>query len=531
MTETLATSDRPADREGHPHRWLLLAAMVFAVSMVFIDMTIVSIAIPEVQKELGLSQTGIQWVINGYLLATAAFIAFGGRLGDIFGHAKMVVVGIVIFAIGSGMSGATPADSAAEAWIIGFRVLQGIGGAIMFPAALTLVINSFPLSQRGKATALFFGITGAMTAVGPVAGGYLTEWTWRAIFWVNLPVAVIALVLTAIARPTDETKRDRLDFRGLLFIATGMGLLVLGLQQATDWGWSSPATLGCIAVGALLLVVFVLVELRTSSPLIDMVIFKNRNFAADNAVLFLTFAVFIPLMFFASTYAQISLGWSSSNAGTYLLIIFAGFMVAAQIGGRMLDRRGVRPPVVLGCALATAGLAWWASQLPGLSVGSQWPGMVLAGAGLGMVIGQANTDAVSHAPRLGRGEATGVTQTTRNFGSSLGLAVLGTILITVNTAKIENQLEAAGESASRAEEVATALSKSAGGDESQFPSLDSKEAEELAKDSADDFAEAQEVVLYTAAGFMGLAFVVAVITLPRGRQKQESETEIAAAGP
>src|SRR6185437_14151887 len=161
---------------GRP-RNLVLAGMIFAVAMTFIDQTIVSIAAPNIQRELHLTDTGMQWAINAYLVALAALFAFGGRLADTLGHRKMVVLGVVVFAGASIMCGLTPASSAAEAWLIVFRAIQGAGGAIMFPAALGIVVQTFPLRERGKALAMFFGITGGLTAIGPLLGGYLTEWT------------------------------------------------------------------------------------------------------------------------------------------------------------------------------------------------------------------------------------------------------------------------------------------------------------------------------------------------------------------
>jgi len=174
-------------RAGGRSRSLILTAMIFAVAMTFIDQTIVSIAAPTIQHALGLSSSGMQWAINAYLLALAALFAFGGRLADIAGHRKMVVIGVIIFAGASALCGATPAGGAAEAWLVAFRAVQGLGGAIMFPAAIAIVVVTFDLHSRGRALALFFGIAGALTAIGPITGGYLIEWTWRAIFWINIP--------------------------------------------------------------------------------------------------------------------------------------------------------------------------------------------------------------------------------------------------------------------------------------------------------------------------------------------------------
>src|SRR5277367_2204040 len=234
----------------------VLAAMIFEVSMTFIDQTIVSIAVPNIQRELGLSSTGVQWVVNGYLISLAALFALGGRLSDIFGHTKMCVIGVIVFVVASAMCGLTPKGSGAEAWIVTFRVVQGAGGALMFPAALAIVVNTFPLRERGKALALFFGIAGGLTALGPILGGFLTQWTWRAIFWVNLPVAAIALILIAISKPSTLHRPARMDYKGLVLIASGVARSVFGFQQSSSWGWSSPATWACIVVGAVLLVVF-----------------------------------------------------------------------------------------------------------------------------------------------------------------------------------------------------------------------------------------------------------------------------------
>src|SRR5688572_27367945 len=230
--------------------------MIFAVSMTFIDQTIVALAVPELQRDLGFSATGTQWIVNAYLLSLSALFAFGGRLADIAGHRRMVIVGVVIFAGASALCGATPTGDIAEAWMIVFRAIQGAGAAIMFPAALAIVVAAFPVSERGRAMAIFFGITGALTAVGPMAGGYLTEWTWRAIFWINVPVAIIALLLTAQAKLSDERRQAPIDWFGTALIAAGMGLAVLGLQQSSAWGWDSPVTWVCIAAGLALLVAF-----------------------------------------------------------------------------------------------------------------------------------------------------------------------------------------------------------------------------------------------------------------------------------
>jgi len=495
---------------GRP-RNLVLAGMIFAVAMTFIDQTIVSIAAPNIQRELHLTDTGMQWAINAYLVSLAALFAFGGRLADTVGHRKMVVLGVIVFAGASTLCGLTPANSAAEAWIIVFRAVQGAGGAIMFPAALGIVVQTFPLRERGKALALFFGISGGLTAVGPLLGGFLTEWTWRAIFWVNIPVAVVALILIFIAKPVTEYKPARTDYRGLALIVAGIALSVIGFQQSAIWGWGNVGTLACIVVGLALLVVFVLVERRTTTPLMKVDIFRIRPFAVENLVLGVAMVAFVPMFFFASEYAQISLGKTAETTGLVLLYFFLGFVVASQIGGRMLDRIGAKRPVVLGCAIAAVGFGLWAGKMTDLTLNHQIWAIVIAGAGMGFMLSPASTDAVNRASRLSYGEATGITQTVRNYSASLGLAILGTIEVSRMRSEVTSSLLAKGASPSAAAagaRQATASSSGGSGTAAHIPSFIRL-----------DFAHASQTVFYVMCGVMAAAAVVAFVGLRAGVQE------------
>ncbi len=503
---------------GGRSRGLILAAMIFAVAMTFIDQTIVSIAVPEIQKELGLSTTGVQWAVNAYLLSLAALFAFGGRLADTVGHRKMVTLGVIVFAGASALCGATPKGSFAEAWIVTFRVVQGAGGAIMFPAALAIVVQTFALRERGRALALFFGIAGGLTAVGPVLGGYLTQWTWRAIFWVNIPVALIALVLIFISRPVTAHQPAKMDYRGLALIASGISLSVFGFQQSTIWGWHNPAIALCIAAGLALLVVFYFVEKQTESPLMKVSIFGIRPFLVENLVLFITNVCFIPVFFFGSEYAQISLAKSSSQAGIILLYFFIGFVIAAQIGGRMLDRVGAKRPVVLGCAIGAVGFWLWAGNVTSLSFSAQQWYIILAGAGMGFMLGQSSTDAVNRASRLSYGEATGITQTVRNYAASLGIAVLGTILVTdlrthLTTSFLQMHVPSPQAHALAAKYAQLTGGGSGGGNGSNSGVGAIPHFFRL------DFAHATSTVLYIMAGIMAAAAIVALIGLKQGVQQ------------
>ena len=510
----LASVGEAAAAEGASSRNLVLTAMIFAVSMMFIDQTIVSIAAPQIQRELGLTSTGVQWAINAYLLSLAALFAFGGRLADTLGHRRMVVLGVVIFAASSALCGLTPKGGAAEAWLITFRAVQGAGGALMFPAALAIVVQTFPLHTRGRALALFFGIAGGLTAIGPTLGGFLTQWTWRAIFWVNIPVAIVALVLIAISRPTTEYKPARIDYRGLVLIASGVAISVLGFQQAQTWGWSNPATWLCIVGGFALVVVFYFVELRTPQPLMEVRIFEIKPFRVENIVLGLSTLVFIPTFFFASEYAEISLAKKASSASLVLLYFFLGFVVAAQIGGRMLDRVGAKRPVVLGCALAAVGYWLWGTKVTELNLHSQIWFVILSGAGMGLMLGPASTDAVNRASRLSYGEATGITQTVRNYAASLGFAILGTLLVTQMRHHTTSSLVAQGlphaQAAATASTITNSQGNSAAGPIPHFIRL--------------DFAHSIRDVLIAMAIVMAASTVVALFGLRRGVQTESDAT-------
>ncbi len=467
----------------------VLAAMIVAVSMTFIDQTIIALAIPQIQSKLHLTESGVQWVINGYILALAASFMMAGKFADSFGHRKMVLFGTLLFAASSAACGFTPVNGSSEAWIIAFRVLQGVGAAFLFSAALSLVIATIPLAQRGIKLAIFFAITGAMTGIGPLLGGYLTEWTWRAVFWVNIPVAIVALVLILMSDPVDEVHKMPIDWTGTVLVAAGMFLSVFGFQHASTWGWQNVKTLGCIIVGIAILVLFVLAELRAKHPLINLRIYKIRAFFVESLVLFFASMVFVSLFFFASLYAQVSLGDSSSQAGLYILIFFIGFAPAAMRGGKIMDKVGAKGVVVVGGAVATIGFFLWAQRLPDLSSSNQWWAIIIAGAGMGLIIGPASTDASNRSPRETYGEVTGILQTIRYYGSSVGLAVLATVLANRTMS-----------GASYRQEASTGAGRL-------------------------DFSNGMKDVFYAMAAIMAVTFVIALAGLRKGIQEEIPDLE------
>ncbi len=511
MTDiTTATQAVPAAGATSRSRQLALVAMLLAVSMTFIDQTIVAIASPSIQNELDLSRTGMQWAVNAYLLALAATFALGGRLADVMGPRRMVVIGIIGFAGSSALCGATPTGSGAQAWLTTFRALQGVSGALMVPAALAIVVAAFPIAERGRAMALFFGISGGLTAVGPIAGGFLTQWTWRSIFWINVPIALLSLALAAAAGIKSHRAPGTIDLRGAFLVALGMGLSVLGFEQAPMWGWDSLITWVFILGGLVVLGLFIAVELRLEEPLVQVRIFASKAFVVDNVVLFLSMIAFVPAFFFASVYSQVSLGYDANKAGLYLLVFFGGFAPAAQVGGRMLDKAGARRPMVLGSALACVGFALWASKLHDYSLSAQWPFIVMAGAGIGLLLGPASTDAVNRAFNASYGEVTGITQTVRNYASSLGFAVLGTVLTTILASQLTDSLVGLGLPRTEAAGIATDAAHNGGPATGSAGQVPTAIAEHLHTLIAHDYATATQGVFYGMATALGICFFAAL---------------------
>lgn len=417
---------------GEYQRYRVLWPLVPAMAMVMIDFTIVSISASTIQHDLHLSETAVQWLVTAYALSTAAFVALGGRLGDMIGHRTICIAGVVIFALSSLMCGLVPDSSGiSEGWLITFRLLQGVGAGMLIPSATVLVLDAFPGPERGKGLAIFFIVAGLFTAIGPIAGSYLTEyWTWRAIFWINVPVALLSLIEFRFAKLHDVKQPAKLDVRGAVLIVVGMALTVLGIQQSTEWGWDSPATIGSILAGVIVLGAFVQVERNTpDNPLIDInAMLANRPFAVDNLLTFLAFGPWLAVFFFGSMYFQIAVGQEPTQAGFSILTMFYSFFVAARIGGGWMDKYGAKKPVVLGFLFGAIGMVVWGGNLSELSHSETLWGMLITGAGFGLIFSPLNTDALNRLPDSMRGQGSGITQTFRNFGSALGMAIMGSVI-------------------------------------------------------------------------------------------------------
>jgi EmrB/QacA subfamily drug resistance transporter len=405
-------------------RWWILTTMTGALAMVLIDETVVSVALPAIQRDLHMSPTGLQWVVNAYLLALASFVAVGGRLGELLGQARMFRLGAALFVVASSACGLAQSGT----WIIVARAAQGLGAAAMIPASGAIVINAFHVGERGRAMGIYAGISMFSLALGPLAGGVLTQAiSWRAVFWVNIVPGLAMLGLATVTLPADAPERGaRMDWPGALTLVPGLVMIVFGLMQSGQWGWSSSATIALLAVGAALIAAFVLIEPRRRSPLVQLKLFRNRNFSADNTVLGLVQFALTGLTVFGAIYVQELLGFGPIAAGLSLLPVMVPLLLLAPVAGRLYDRIGPRGLVAAGAVLLCAGLLWAAALLARLEYVWLLPGYVAMGAGIALVTTPASTDAMNTAPAALRGQAQGVVQTLRQAGGTIGLAVMGT---------------------------------------------------------------------------------------------------------
>ncbi|MEA2153291.1 MAG: hypothetical protein QOI18_1524, partial [Solirubrobacteraceae bacterium] len=284
-------------------RWWALGAMCFALFMIMLDNTVVNVALPSIQRSLSASTSSLEWTVNAYTLSFAVLLVTGGRLGDLFGRRRVFLAGVVIFAASSGAIGFSPNDT----WLVAWRAVQGSGSALMMPATLSIITQAFPAEQRGTAIGTWAGVSALALAIGPVLGGLLTEQvSWRAIFFINPPIAAgaVAMCLFATRESRDETVSRRVDYPGIAAITAGLTALILALVQGNSWHWGSTRIVALFALAVIGLVSFVVVEQRSSSPMIDFSFFRSRTFLGANIVAFIVSFAMLAMFFFLALYMQ-----------------------------------------------------------------------------------------------------------------------------------------------------------------------------------------------------------------------------------
>jgi EmrB/QacA subfamily drug resistance transporter len=418
---------------------LALGAMALAVFVIANDFTALSVALPEIEKEFDSDVSTVQWVINAYALVFGVLIVTGGRLADMFGRRRLFFIGAATFALFSVLAGAAQDDW----WLIGCRALMGIGGAIMWPAVLGMTFAVLPDDKAGLAGGLILGVAGFGNAAGPLLGGFLTDaLSWRWILFLNLPIAAIACFAAwkEIA-PDAEAERERIDYPGIATISVGLVALLVGLDQATDWGWSDPRILALFAICAVGLASFVVLERRAGSwALIPRDVMGNAGFRAACAATLLMSAVFFASLLFLPQFFEKILDYSPLGAGAGLLPMMTLFALTSFLAGGLYARLGAKLIVSAGAVCLTLGALLVSLVDRDSGFGSLVPAMVLMGIGVGLFLSSITTAAVTALDPSRASLAGGLVYMFQVAGGSVGLGLTTTVFVTASEDQLQKDL-------------------------------------------------------------------------------------------
>jgi len=416
-------------------RALILATLCLAALIINLDTTIVNVALPALVRQIGATTTDLQWVVDAYNLAFAALILAAGSLADRLGRKAVLLAGLAVFG-GSSWAGSL-ATSAGQ--LIAARAAMGLGAAMMFPSTLSLLTNVFTeRRQRAVAIGLWGASAGVGIALGPIAGGWLLErFWWGSIFLFFVPVAAGVAALVAWRVPTSRDPRTPpVDWRGLVLSAAGMGLIIFGVIQAPGWGWASAATIGTLAAGAAVIAVLVAAERAAASPMIDVSLFRNSRFTAASASVAIAFFALLGFIFLMTQYFQVVRGYSPLSTGVRLLPVAASVGVASVLGTRLAVRIGNKVIVAFGLACYTAALAWISTASQTTSYAIIAAQMLVLGTGMGFTQAPATEAIMGAVPKQKAGIASGVNGSTRLFGGTLGVAVIGSVAASLYTNRL-----------------------------------------------------------------------------------------------
>ncbi len=408
-------------------KWWTLAAVAFGLFMIMLDNTVVNVALPSIERDLHMSIASLEWIVTAYALTFAALLITGGKLADLYGRRLIFIVGLVVFTLSSLACGLAPNAG----FLIGARAVQGVGAALMNPATLSIITATFPPRQRGQAIGIWAGVSALALAIGPLAGGLIVDninWNW--IFFVNVPVGALGIVVSrlVIAESRDTSHEQSIDVPGLVTSGGGLFALSYALIEGNRHGWTSAEIVGLFAAAVILLVAFVLLELHQRLPMLDLSLFKIGAFAGANVVAMLVTLAMFGVFFFVSLYVQNILHYSPTKAGAIFLPMTVLIILVAPFAGRWSDRIGSR--WLMGTGMTLVGISLLLYQRIGLH-SDFWtllPAMVLGGIGMAMTMSPMTSAAMGAVPVDKAGVGSGVINSFRQVGGSLGIALMGAIL-------------------------------------------------------------------------------------------------------
>ena len=414
-------------------KWWTLAAVAFGLFMIMLDNTVVNVALPSIERDLHVSISSLEWIVTAYALTFAALLITGGKLGDLFGRRRIFIVGIAVFTLSSLACGLAPSSG----FLIGARAVQGVGAALMNPASLSIITATFPPRERGQAIGIWAGVSAMALAIGPLVGGVIVQnlnWNW--IFFINVPVGAAGIVVSrlVIKESRDTSHEQSIDLPGLVTSSAGLFALTYALIEGNRHGWGSPEIIGLFVAAAVLLTAFVLVEHHQRLPMLDLSLFKIGSFTGANIVAMLVSLGMFGVFLFVSLYIQNILGWSPTKAGASFLPMTLLIIIVAPMAGRASDRIGSR--WLMGAGMTLVGISLLLYQRVGLH-STFWtllPAMLLGGVGMAMTMSPMTAAAMGSVPVDKAGVGSGVLNSFRQLGGSLGIALMGAILASYITA-------------------------------------------------------------------------------------------------
>ena len=407
-------------------RWWTLAAVSFGLFMIMLDNTVVNVALPSIQKDLGADLSELQWIVTGYALSFAALMLIGGKLADAYGRRLLFVVGIVVFTGASLWCGLADSGN----MLIAARVVQGLGAALMNPATLSIIAATFAPKERGMAIGIWAGVSALALAIGPLVGGLLTQHlSWHWIFFVNVPVGVIAIAASLLLiRESKDDTHESLDLPGLATSAFGLFALTYGLIEANTYGWTSGRIIGSFVVAVASLTAFIVIERRRRAPMLDLSLFRSGTYAGANIAMLLVALAMFGVFFFVSIYMQNVLGYSAVQAGAAFLPMTILIILVAPVAGKLSDKYGSRWLMSTGMVLLAAQLLYLSQVGAEASFWNLLPGFLVGGLGMAITMTPTVAAATRAVPVEKSGVGSAVLNAMRQVGGSVGIALMGAIV-------------------------------------------------------------------------------------------------------
>ncbi len=508
-----ATVNLAAEIESvHARRWWILAVMSLPTFVIALDNTVVDAALPSIARSFAAANSTLMWIVNAYVLALTGLLLLGGSLGDRFGRRRLLAIGTTIFGVAAVGSALAPTAGA----LIAMRALMGAGAAFMLPATLSIITNVFPREERSRAIGVWTASFALGMIAGPLIGGALVDgFGWQAVFWMHLPIVALTLVGLRIVPESTNERRLRLDFPGLILGPVGITALVYAFIQGGDLGWTSVPIVATFIAAAVLLVAFVAVERRSQAPMLQVEFFRQRDFTGPLLVVMVLFFAMMGVFFFFTLYLQLVQGRSAFNAGLLMLPVAGSLMVAATLAGALAKRLGPKAISLVGVLITLGGMLWMSQIQVDTVYGTLAIGLVMFGFGIGLAMTVLTDTVMAAVPVNEAGIASATNDVSRELGSALGIAILGSVVSGVYRADVLQALDGVVDPALGAA-VADGIGSAFAAARELPPAL----AATVIDAANTSFVGAMTSGMYVGAGFIAVSFAIAVAMVPWRMRQQ-----------